>query len=384
MKLILVPYRRAELHRNFDKDVIRLRSELPELQADTFRKIYVTSTRPQDGRAIKAVVAGFQTPSLSTSLWQIANSVLPLAATMVAMHYALTIPHWWGYGVVLALAVLAAGFVVRLFIIQHDCGHGSFFRSKAANDWTGFFCGIVTFTPYANWARQHAGHHATWNNLDRRHTGVDIYSTCVTLAEYEALTPRQQFLMRLTRMTPIYLVLIPPLVFLVLYRLPFDTPRAWVRERRSVHLNNAMLLGVFVAMGIPLGFVNVLLVQVPITAFAAIIGVFLFSIQHRFETTLWARREDWNALDASLQGSSFLKLGPVLRWFTGNIGYHHIHHLNSRVPNYRLQAAHEDLSLGTSIPVLTLGTALRNHENGLWDEAGGRMVSFAAAGQRAV
>lgn len=327
-------------------------------------------------RGAKAAAVAFQTPSRASSAWQIANSVLPLIALVTAMHYLLATETWWSWPLFVVSALLAAGFVVRIFIIQHDCGHGAFLPSQRANDVVGFLCGVFTFTPYANWARQHAGHHANWNNLDRRSSGVDIYSTCVTVDEYRAMTRRERLMLRLVRTPLVYLGLIPPLVFLVLYRLPFDTPRTWTRERRSVHLNNAMLIAAFVAMGVPLGFVEVLLVQLPIMSLAAITGVFLFSVQHRFETTLWARRDAWSAVDASLKGSSFLRLGPVLRWFTGNIGYHHIHHLSSRIPNYRLSAAHRGIAAAQDVPVLTLGAALRNHRYALWDETAGRMVSF--------
>lgn len=327
----------------------------------------------------KADAIAFQAPSASAGLWQIANSLLPLIALVTALHYVIATDAWWTVPLYLALVVLAAGFVVRIFIVQHDCGHGSFFESRRANDLVGLLCGIVTFTPYSNWARQHAGHHAHWNNLDRRASGVDIYSTCVTVAEYRAMSRPARLRLRLVRSPIVYLGLIPPLVFLVLYRLPFDTPRAWRRERRSVHLNNALLLIAFVAMGIPLGFWNVLLVHLPIMAIAAIVGVFLFSVQHRFEEALWARGDAWRAVDAALKGSSFLRLGPVLRWFTGNIGYHHIHHLNARIPNYRLAAAHDSIPAAQQVPALSLGEAFRNYRHALWDEDAGRMVSFAAA-----
>lgn len=331
------------------------------------------------GLTLKAGSLAFQTPTWREGLWQIATSLPPLIGIVVLMHYLLAAGTWWGAVLLAPCAVLGAGFVVRIFIIQHDCGHGSFFASKLANDVTGFLCGVVTFTPYANWARQHAGHHATWNNLDRRHTGADIYSTCVTVAEFNAMTPRSRLVLRLVRTPIVYLGLIPPLVFLVLYRLPFDSPREWKRERLGVHLNNLMMLVAFVAMGVLLGFSNVLIVQLPIIAIAAITGVFLFSVQHRFETTLWSRSHAWNSIDAALKGSSYLDLTPILRWFTGNIGYHHIHHLNSRVPNYRLRAAHDALTAADPVPAVTLGMALRNHRHALWDEDRQRMVSFGEA-----
>ena len=342
--------------------------------------IQSTDTGERARRAtLKAAATAFQTPTLSASLWQIVNSFVPLVALVVAMFYSLAIEAWWGYGVTLALAVLAGGFVVRIFIIQHDCGHGSFFRAPWANELTGLLCGVVTFTPFANWRRQHAGHHAHWNNLDHRASGADIYSTCMTVEEYAAMTPSERWRYRLIRHPLIYLLMLPPLVFLVIYRLPFDTPKAWRRERLSVHLNNAMILAAFVTLGLTAGFANAALVYVPIVASAAIVGVFLFSIQHRFEDTHWTRGGDWNAVDASMKGSSFFRLPRLLQWFTGNIGYHHVHHLNARIPNYRLQACHEATPAMHAAPVLTLRKAFGNARAALWDESGHRMISFGDA-----
>ncbi len=339
-----------------------------------------TDTRPGTSRAaLKAAISDFQTPTVAASIWQIVNSIGSWLLTVLAMYQSLRIDAWWGYGVTLALAVLAAGFAVRIFIIQHDCGHGSFFRSDKANAITGFICGVITFTPFANWRRQHAGHHGNWNNLDRRASGADIYSTCMTLGEYGAMTPSQQFRYRLVRHPVIYLFLLPPLVFLVIYRFAFDTPKDWQRERLAVHANNAVLLALFVGLGLWLGFGTVLAVHIPIVVAMSIIGVFLFSVQHRFEETLWMRGDAWNAVDASLRGSSFLKLPRVLQWFTGNIGYHHIHHLNSRIPNYRLQACHDAVAELRAVPVMTLSNAFANGANALWDETAGRMISFREA-----
>ncbi len=318
----------------------------------------------------------FAPPTPGESLWQLGVSLGGLIGVVIAMHFALALPYWWAHLVIVPLAMLGAGFVVRIFIIQHDCGHGSFFRSARANDFLGALCGVITFTPYANWKRQHAGHHAHWNNLDHRASGADIYSTCMTLAEYEALSPARRRLYRVVRHPIIYQILLPPLVFLVIYRLPFDTPASWRRERLSVHVTNGAILTALVGMGMALGFGAVLEIHLLIVAFAAIVGVFLFSIQHRFETTTWMRRETWTAVDASLQGSSFLKLPAILRWFTGSIGYHHIHHLNARVPNYRLAVVHDKIHDLVRIPTLTLGQAFANYRYALWDEDAQRMVGF--------
>ena len=291
------------------------------------------------------------------------------------MYFSLAVSYW----LTLALSVLAAGLMVRIFIIQHDCGHGAFFSSKWANHAVGSFCGLLTMTPYAHWRRQHAGHHDMWNNLDRRETGVDIYSTCLTVEEYRARSPRQRFWYRMGRNPLITLVLLPPVIFLLLYRVPFDTPEGWAWERFSVHATTAGVAGIVLLMGWAVGFDAVALVQLPVMVIASMIGVWLFSVQHRFENVAWLRSSEWNARTAALRGSSYLRLPRALQWFTGNIGFHHVHHLNARIPNYRLEACHAEMPDQNEIPTLTLGAALRSHRVSLWDEALGKMVTFRAA-----
>lgn len=314
----------------------------------------------------------YQTPSLSRSLAQLATSVLPFIGCWALMVLSLDI----SYAVTLLLAIPAAGFLVRIFIIQHDCGHGAFFRSRRINDAVGTLCGVMTLTPYANWRRQHAGHHANWNNLDRRNSGYDIYSSCLTLSEYNALDRRERLFHRLLRHPVMALILLPPLVFLMLYRFPFDTPSDWRRERLSVHTTNLMIAVVLLALAAWLGVGTVLLVQLPITILAGIAGVWLFSVQHRFEHTLWVRQEEWDPELAALQGSSYLRLPGILKWFTGNIGFHHIHHLNPRIPNYRLEECHQRFPVLQEVPTLTLGAALAGGRLWLWDEAHGKLVPF--------
>ncbi len=275
-----------------------------------------------------------------------------------------------------ALAVLAAGFVIRLFIIQHDCGHGSFFRSRRANDALGLLCSLVTLTPYADWRRQHAGHHAIWNDLDQRLSGSDIYSTCLTVAEYRSLTGWNRLTYRVSRHPFVALCILPPLIFLFLYRVPFDTPRHHRRERRAVYLTNVAIAVVICALGLTLGFESVLLVQLPILVIASIFGVMLFSVQHRFETAVWLRRSEWTLQTASLEGASYLRLPGVLRWFTGNIGFHHVHHLNPRIPNYLLPQCHAAIPVLQRAPALTLAGAWRSLSLGLWDEHRQRMTNF--------
>jgi omega-6 fatty acid desaturase (delta-12 desaturase) len=316
----------------------------------------------------------FRSPTVAMSLAQLASGFVPLFAIYAAMYAGLLLGvHYWALA---GLSLLAGCFIVRIFIFQHDCGHGSFFRSSAANRWVGLLCSIVTLTPYENWRRQHAGHHMHWNDLDNRHSGSDIYSTCLTLAEYQALPARSKLFYRFVWNPFVALLLLPPIVFLVLYRVPFDTPSAWKRERRSVHITNAGLLIVFGALVYAFGWQNVLLVHLPSSIVAAVLGVWMFSLQHRFDGALWAREGVWSAQDASIAGSSHLVLPKVLQWFTGNIGYHHIHHLDPGVPNYRLEACHRSDARFAAAPTVTLWQGLSAMRYCLWDEDNARLIQI--------
>jgi omega-6 fatty acid desaturase (delta-12 desaturase) len=326
-----------------------------------------------DLKNILSGVAAFQHPILGRSLWQLATSLVGFLATCAAMYLCLGISLW----VSLPLSVLAAGFLVRIFIIQHDCGHGAFFRSQRANNIIGSLCSVMTLTPYAFWRRQHARHHGSWNNLDRRAaSGLDIYSSCMTVSEYHRLGRWQQWLYRLSRHPIVSHLILPPAVFLLLYRIPFDAAKGWNHERRAIHVTNLALVGLFGGLGLAIGFDRVLAVQLPIMVFASIIGVWLFSVQHRFERTLWVSDADWSFAEAALRGSSHLRLPRILQWFTGNIGFHHIHHLNPRVPNYRLEDCHRTIGGLQSAPVLTLRTAITTLRYALWDDDLRRMVKF--------
>ncbi len=325
------------------------------------------------GRSLLRKAATFQAPVLAHSIWQLASTGAAYAALLALMYVAYQFSPWLS----LVLVLPTAGIVVRLFIIQHDCGHGAFFRSRRANLVVGMLCSLATLTPFTNWRRHHAQHHSMWNNLDQRDMTTDIYSTCLTVKEYEAMSRSRRWFSRTIRHPVIAHFIIPPIVFLILYRVPFETPRAWVRERQAVYLTNAVIGVGVIGMVLAFGVWPVLLIQVPTIAVAAIIGVWLFSIQHRFEEAHWARGADWSAITAAIRGSSFLKLPAVLRWFSGNIGYHHVHHLVPRVPNYRLRACHEACEelFGTA-RVLTLREALMAPSYALFDEERGQMVQF--------
>ena len=325
--------------------------------------------------AARAAAAAFARPSPAQSGLQLLTSFGPFLAACVAMHVVYPLDPL----IALALAVPTGALLVRVFIVQHDCGHGSFFASRRANTIVGRLCSLITLTPFANWARQHSVHHGNWANLDRRQD-TDLYSGCLTVREYRALSAWRRMLYRLPRHPLVAHLLLPPLVFVLLYRVPFDTPRSWKREHRSVWLTNAALAAAFGTLALLLGWREVLQVHLTIMIVASIVGVWLFSVQHRFETAHWARKTEWSAGDASLQGSSWLALPPALHWLTGNIGFHHVHHLNPLVPNYRLKAAHDAVQGVCAVPPLSLRSSLIAPWLTLWDEATGRLVRFRDAG----
>ena len=329
----------------------------------------------REGQMLRSAAGAFEKPVVAKSVIQLVTSIGFFLAGCVAMYFA----YPFSYLLTLALALPTGAMLVRVFIIQHDCGHGALFVSRWLNNAVGRVCGVLTLTPYANWRRHHAAHHANWNNLDRRLAGSDIYSSCLTVQEYRALSAWRRFLYRSARHPVVANLLLPPLVFVLLYRLPFDTPRSWSRERRSVYGTNLTIVALAVGLGLLIGFEQVLLVQLPVIAVASIIGVWLFSSQHRFEGTLWERQPEWSFATAALEGSSYLRLPRPLQWLTGNIGFHHVHHLAPKVPNYRLQRCHEAVAALRNVPARSIWASLRNMRLNLWDEERRELVSFADA-----
>jgi omega-6 fatty acid desaturase (delta-12 desaturase) len=328
----------------------------------------------RSGVEVRRAAAAFAQPITGHGVLQLLTSFGPFIVACVAMYLVYPISPLLS----LALALPTGMLLVRVFIVQHDCGHGSFFASRRANSIVGYACSLLTLTPFTSWARQHSLHHGNWCNLDRRNR-VDLYSACLTVDEYRALSHWRRMLHRLARHPLVANVLLPPLVFLVLYRVPFDTPRRWVRERRSVYLTNAALLALFGTLAVLVGWKETLTIHVPIIIVASIVGVWLFSLQHRFDTARWVHRDKWNPTEASMEGSSWFDLPAIMRWLTGNIGFHHIHHLNPHVPNYRLAAAHLAVQPIWPVRSLGLGAGLRAPLLTLWDEARGQLVSFRDA-----
>jgi acyl-lipid omega-6 desaturase (Delta-12 desaturase) len=322
---------------------------------------------PAQAEVSKDNVAKFQIASLHRAQWQLINSFAPYVLLWVAMTYALRVSYW----LMLPLAILAAGFLARIFIIFHDCGHGSFFKSKRANSVTGVIAGLLNLTPYRHWRWQHALHHGTAGDLDRRGSG-DIWT--LTVEEYIRSTRWQRFAYRLARNPVVLFVIAPLYVFAVHHR--FAVTSAPERERRSVRFTNWALLLVTLVMSALIGVRAFLLIQLTVTAFAGAAGLWLFYVQHQFDGAYWARGRDWNYMDAALKGSSFYKLPKILQWFTGNIGFHHIHHLSPRIPNYHLERCHDaDPFFGTIRPI-TLVASLKCLTYRLWDEQRSVFVGF--------
>jgi omega-6 fatty acid desaturase (delta-12 desaturase) len=309
-------------------------------------------------------------PRLGRAFTDLATSLVPYVGLSVLMFLALDV----SYLLTLAIAVPAAGFLVRTFIVFHDCAHGSFLPSKRANAWLGRGLGLVVFQPFASWRHEHAVHHATAGDLDRR--GVGDVPT-LTVAEYRALSRQKRLGYRLFR-NPLVMFGLGPLFAMVIQpRLVSRSARP--RIRRSVIGTNIALVVLVGLVCWLVGWREYLLVQVPMVLLAGGAGIWLFYVQHQFEDTYWQGAEEWSYADAALRGSSYLKLPKLLQFFTGNIGLHHVHHLNARVPNYNLQRAHDENPIFHHVPTLSLWDGLRAVRLKLWDADRERLVTFSVA-----
>jgi len=322
-----------------------------------------------DMRALTQDLAGYREPHHGRSVVEILITIVPLVLLWLSMWFALKL----GYGLYLLLAVPAAGFLVRLFMIQHDCGHGAFFRHRFANDWVGRGIGVLTMTPYDFWRRTHAVHHASSGNLDRR--GIGDVDT-LTVGEYLSLSRWGRLRYRVYRHPLVMFGFGPAYLFFLQHRLPVGLMRAGWQPWLSTMATNLSIVLVAAVTIWAIGFGPFLLVQVPVMLISASLGVWLFYVQHQFEDTFWAADKTWNLHEAALHGSSHYDLPVVLRWFTANIGVHHVHHLCSRIPFYRLPGAlrrHPELA---KIGRLTLVQSILCVRLVLWDEAARRLISF--------
>ena len=329
--------------------------------------------RPRAGRPFwREALAPYAQPHLGRSVVDIATSVVPYLALSVLMYLALDV----SYLLVLATAVPAAGFLMRTYVLFHDCTHGSLLPSKRANAWVGRVLGLVVFSPFESWRHSHAVHHASAGDLDRR--GVGDVPT-MTVAEYHSSSWKKRLGYRLFRNPLVMFGIGPTYAMIVQPRMVSRSARP--RIRRSVIVTNIALVLLVGALCWLIGWRQYLMVQAPTALLAGAVGVWLFYVQHQFEDTYWQNNEGWSYADAALRGSSYLKLPKVLQFFTGNIGLHHVHHLSTRIPNYRLQRAHDENAIFHKVPTLTLWDGLRAVRLKLWDEGRERLVTFAEARQ---
>jgi acyl-lipid omega-6 desaturase (Delta-12 desaturase) len=316
------------------------------------------------------VLAPYVKPRLARSLLDVATSVVPYLALSVVMYLLLGVSDL----LVLALAIPTAGFLVRTFVMFHDCTHGSLMASKRANHYVGTVCGLFVLSPFRRWGHDHAVHHASSGDLERRGVG-DVIT--LTIAEYNARTPRGQLGYRLLR-NPLVMFGLGPIVAMIIGpRLVAKNARP--RMRNSVLLTDLSLLVIVGVLCWVMGVGNFLLVWAPAAMLAGSAGIWLFYVQHQFEDAYWQSTEEWSYAEAALRGASYLKLPKILQFFSGNIGLHHVHHLSARIPNYNLQRAHDENPMFHDVPTLSLWDGMRSVRLKLWDEERGRMVTFAAA-----
>lgn len=316
----------------------------------------------------RPIVRRYQKPCLRKSTWQICNTFIPYVGLWALMFFTAQVS-WLLTG---CLAVLAALFLVRVFIIFHDCGHASYFSSRRANNVMGFISGLLTLTPYRHWRWQHAVHHGTAGNLDERGIG-DVWT--MTVEEYKSASMFQRMQYRFMRHPLVLFGLIPLGLFWVYQR--FSYRKASRADRNSVYWMNGAIALYVVGMTALFGFWPFFWIQMIVTGVSGGLGVWLFYVQHQFEDTYWSSGETWDYTSSAMEGSSYYKLPALLNWFSGSIGYHHIHHLSSRIPNYHLAACHHAEPYFQQVPELTLSSSLKSMSLRLWDEEAKKLISFS-------
>ena len=335
--------------------------------------------RPADSAASPrewgAIITRYQQTVMWKAVWQLCSTFIPLAIVFYLMYRSLALP----YIVTLLLAIPAAGLLVRTFIIMHDCGHGSFFKSRRAKEICGWITGVMTLTPFAQWRKDHALHHASSGDLDRRgHGDIDT----VTVKEYLAMPLAKRRHYRFIR-HPLVMLGLGPLYLMVSQRRLMKNANLNELQRFSVHSTNAAIAAIIIGFSLWIGFGNFMAIYFPAIFIAAAAGIMLFYVQHQFEDTYWNQHGDWDYATAAIRGSSYFKMNPVLQWFTGNIGLHHVHHLGPRIPNYNLKRCHEENALFHSVTVLTVPDAIRTMRLRLWDEEQRRLIPIRELEARA-
>lgn len=332
------------------------------------------ATFPINRKDLLRLVAKYARPDYRKASWQISNTLIPYIGLWALMIY--TVLQGYSYWITLALAVPAAGFLVRIFIFFHDSCHGAFFASRLANRLMGYISGILTFTSFEDWQRTHIIHHATSGDLDRRGIG-DIWT--MTVNEYLAASKFKRVAYRLFRNPVVLFCIVPVVLFLIVQRFP--SVGAGKRERYGVIFTNIAIAAVVTAMSLTLGFVNYLAIQLPVIFMAAGAGMWLFYVQHQYEGVYWERHENWDLTKAGLEGSSYFKLPKVLQWMVGNIGLHHIHHFRANIPNYNLQRCYDEIPALQKVVPLTIRKSLKSLWLRLWDEKQQKLVTFRALKQ---
>jgi len=315
----------------------------------------------------REIVARYQTPSVKRAIWQLVSTLVPLIAVAILMYWSLSV----SYLLTLALALPAAGLAIRTFIIMHDCGHGSFLPSRTWNDIVGWVTGILTAPPYSHWRREHAIHHATSGHLEQRGTG-DINT--LTVREYLSAKWLQRTWYRIYR-NPLVLLGFGPTFLLIKHRWP-RRGMAGKREIINVHGTNLGLAAMITILSLLIGFREFMMIWLPIVLLSGTAGVWLFYVQHQFEDAYWRGGPEWDYATAAVAGSSYFQLPRVLQWFTGNIGFHHVHHLSPKIPNYELERCHRENPTFQKVTTLTLRESIRTMGLKLFDEDSGRMVGF--------
>ncbi|CEG27264.1 fatty acid desaturase [Bacillus sp. B-jedd] len=321
-------------------------------------------------KALKKQVAPYEKSETKKSVIQIINTIIPFFGLWFLAYKALPV----SYLLTLALGILASGFMVRTFIIFHDCCHHSFFKNRKANKIVGTITGLITFFPYSQWGRDHNIHHATSGNLDKRGTG-DIW--VMTVEEYAAASPMLKLGYRLYR-NPLVMFVLGP-IWLVIIKNRFNRRDARMPEKMNTWLTNALIVGISALLIWAIGWKAFLMVQLPIMFVAGMLGIWLFYIQHTFEDSYFEHDKEWEYVLAAVEGSSYYKLPKILQWVTGNIGFHHVHHLAPRVPNYKLEEAHNNTMPLQHVPTVTLSTSFESLKFRLWDEEKKRFVGYSAA-----
>ncbi|WP_129690981.1 fatty acid desaturase [Gottfriedia acidiceleris] len=321
----------------------------------------------ENQKSLRKQIIPYEKSNLKASIWQMINTFIPFIFLWYFAYKSISI------SVVLTIFIdiVAALFLIRIFIIFHDCCHQSFFKNKTANKVLGTITGVVTLFPFSQWKHSHSIHHATSGNLDKRGIG-DMW--VLTVEEYVEASLWTKIQYRLYR-NPLIMFGLGP-IYIVLISNRFNTKNAKLKERLNTYLTNILIVGVSALFCLTIGWENYLIVEGPIFFISAVLGIWLFYVQHQFEDTYFEEDANWEYVKAAVEGSSFYKLPKLLQWITGNIGYHHVHHLSPRVPNYNLESVHNNTLPLQSVPTITLKTSLTSLKFKLWDEEKKQFVGF--------